>query len=207
MKKAFSRKALQDLFEPVARLLAICAGVALALGLVNLVTDPIIRKAALREKNAVLTKLAGNDIPGQARTAFPLEIIKTTYETVWFPQLKSYADRSLVERCYERSSTGNYFLKRGLPEPDLVSLSGIIEKNAFTFKSRVRAWYLLKTAGEISGYILELEGAGYGGPIDIIAAYETDGTVRSFQVLRAEESPSQTKMIREDAYSRHFPGT
>jgi electron transport complex protein RnfG len=207
MAQPFDLKALKELLMPVLKLLAICAGVALALALVNLITDPIIAESNLREKNKVLAELAGGAVRSDAREAFPLEISKDAWKADLDDQNLSYTDRSVLKRSYTSTVEGAYRLKPGLSEAEAGALAVISSKTAINRKNRVQAWYVLTTGDTVTGYLLELTGSGYGGSIDIVASYEADGTVRGFRVLRAAESPAQSKQIRSPDYDRHFTGT
>jgi Na+-translocating ferredoxin:NAD+ oxidoreductase RnfG subunit len=207
MKNPLKSPAVKNLLDPVLRLLAICAAVALALGLVNLFTDPIIREAALREKTAALSQLSGPASRSVAHAGFPLEMDPAAYETLRADASVTPDGRSLMDRWYERTAAGRYIVRKGMTVEEAAALAAGLEKSAVARKGKVRAWYILKTGNEVSGFLLELAGSGYGGQIDIVAAYKPDGAVRTFKVLKADESPSQSKQIRSDDYARHFAGT
>jgi Na+-translocating ferredoxin:NAD+ oxidoreductase RnfG subunit len=196
---------LRDVLEPAARVLVICAGAALLVALVNLVTAPVIEENESRGKNSALRELTGGAAGSEARPAFPLAIDAAKFESAL--HTVSFADKLFLRRCYELSETGIYRLKKGLAAPDLISLSEIMKKHTLEPPGTVRAWYRLGNTGTGAGYILELSGSGYGGPIDILALYDPDGTVRRLTVITAEESPAQTKQITSDSYWRHFAGT
>lgn len=206
MKKPFSAPAIRDLLVPVAKLVAICAGVALALALVNLITAPVIEETKLREKNKVLAELSGNAVRSQGEAAFPLRLEQAAWDALLNNPRLTAADRSILARYYHETG-GTHALAPDFSPDDARQLSRVFAKTERGRKDKVRAWYILRSGGTISGYILELAGSGYGGEIDIVAAYEPDGTVRSFRVLHAEESPAQTKMISAPDYDRHFRGT
>jgi len=207
MAHQFDGKNWKELLIPVAKLGSICAGVALALALVNLITAPVIAEANLREKNLVLDQLSGGAARGEERAAYPLEMGQAAWQAMETDPGLSFSERSVMERCYALKDDGVYHLIPGLNEKDAAALSAVSAQSAINRKGRVRTWYVLTKGSDITGYVCELTGAGYGGPIDIIAAYAPDGTVRSFRVLRASESPAQSKQIRSDDYDRHFIGT
>lgn len=60
--------------------------------------------------------------------------------------------------------------------------------------------------GEITGYILELNGAGYGGAFTVVASYNTDGSVISAKMMSNSETPGLGKKAEESWYMQMFAG-
>ena len=59
--------------------------------------------------------------------------------------------------------------------------------------SVVRTYYTVSQGQTASGYILDLEGAGYGGEMSIFASYAPDGEIRAARLLDNLETPGLGK--------------
>lgn len=57
-----------------------------------------------------------------------------------------------------------------------------------------------------SGWILELEGRGYGGKMTIISAYKADGEVIDAKLLQNSETVGFGKKAEEEGYMKIFAG-
>ena len=55
--------------------------------------------------------------------------------------------------------------------------------------------------------LLELEGSGYGGEMNILARYDWDGTVRAVRLMDNSETPGLGKKAENPAYMEKFIGT
>ena len=96
-------------------------------------------------------------------------------------------------------------MKRGLEKSSLLSLAGeIIKPDIFKGRGVVRAWYRLESGGIVTGFLVELSGTGYGGPLSLIALYDPDGTVKALKILNSDENHFRNKQIQSDTYVRHF---
>jgi electron transport complex protein RnfG len=61
--------------------------------------------------------------------------------------------------------------------------------------------------GEGAGMILELQGAGYGGDMKILARYDKEGTIRAVKLMDNTETPGLGKKAESPAYMDKFIGT
>ena len=71
----------------------------------------------------------------------------------------------------------------------------------------VVAYYPVKNSGTTIGYIVELNAKGYGGPMKMMALYNTDGEIVSVVLLDNEETPGLGKKAEEESYMNKFIGT
>jgi electron transport complex protein RnfG len=67
--------------------------------------------------------------------------------------------------------------------------------------------YPVTKEGRNAGSLLELEGAGYGGAMKILARYDRDGTVRAVRLMDNSETPGLGKKAENPAYMEKFIGT
>ncbi len=62
------------------------------------------------------------------------------------------------------------------------------------------------TADNGAGYVFILDGAGYGGTIEIIVGISSDGTIKGTQVLDHSETAGLGARIAEDEWNDRFVG-
>lgn len=60
--------------------------------------------------------------------------------------------------------------------------------------------------GEVSGYVLQLKGKGYGGEITIIASYDTKGALIKAQMTEDSETAGLGKNAENEWYMELFTG-
>jgi Na+-translocating ferredoxin:NAD+ oxidoreductase RnfG subunit len=58
-----------------------------------------------------------------------------------------------------------------------------------------------------SGWILEMEGRGYGGPMTIVASYDTDGSIMVSRFMDNNETVGFGKKAEKPSYMEIFSGT
>jgi electron transport complex protein RnfG len=68
-------------------------------------------------------------------------------------------------------------------------------------------FYDLLKEGSVSGYVLQIEAAGYGGPMTMLAGYTTAGEVIGVELLDNAETPGLGTKAEEDGYMDKFIGT
>jgi electron transport complex protein RnfG len=61
--------------------------------------------------------------------------------------------------------------------------------------------------GELAGYILGLQSAGYGGQITLVASYALSGELLAAQVLNHSETPGLGAKAADASYMDKFMGT
>ncbi|MGI6466431.1 MAG: FMN-binding protein [Sphaerochaetaceae bacterium] len=66
---------------------------------------------------------------------------------------------------------------------------------------------LLNEQDQVSGYILQLQGVGYGGPMTLMAGYLLNGEVIDVRLLSNSETPGLGKKAETVAYMQKFVGT
>lgn len=65
---------------------------------------------------------------------------------------------------------------------------------------------LTKSDGTVGGYLLELKSGGYGGPMTIMASYNTDGSLIGAKLTNNSETAGLGKKAEEDWYMAMFVG-
>ena len=63
------------------------------------------------------------------------------------------------------------------------------------------------SGGAEASSILRLIGAGYGGDMEILAAYASDGTILAVELMDNQETPGLGKAAEKDSYMTKFIGT
>lgn len=63
---------------------------------------------------------------------------------------------------------------------------------------------LLDEGGALVGYILQIDGVGYGGAMNVMSSYTTDGTIIDAQLLANSETPGLGKKAEESSYMDKF---
>lgn len=71
----------------------------------------------------------------------------------------------------------------------------------------VLGYYPVQNNGQITAYILELSGTGYGGTMKILAMYEPTGKILKAQLLEHNETPGLGDRAKDPAYMQKFIGT
>ncbi|HMM05545.1 MAG TPA: FMN-binding protein [Clostridiales bacterium] len=67
-------------------------------------------------------------------------------------------------------------------------------------------WYTASTDGEIIGYIVPSESKGYGGSIKLLVAVSPAGTVMSYTIIDANETPGLGDKAEKSPFIDQFPG-
>lgn len=71
----------------------------------------------------------------------------------------------------------------------------------------VNAYCILNKDNQNTGYILQLKGNGYGGPLVITASYDLDGAIMQVKLVSDSETPGVGKKAELDGYMDKFIGT
>ncbi|MGI6432838.1 MAG: FMN-binding protein [Sphaerochaetaceae bacterium] len=66
---------------------------------------------------------------------------------------------------------------------------------------------LVDQDGSFAGYILQLQGIGYGGVMSVMASYTLDGTVIAARLLANSETPGLGKKAENPSYMEKFTTT
>jgi electron transport complex protein RnfG len=82
-----------------------------------------------------------------------------------------------------------------------------VDKVSVEKEGVVKAYYPVDKDGSLFGYILDLEGIGYGGEMKILAAYRKDGVIYSVRLLDNTETPGLGKKAESPDYMNKFKGT
>jgi Na+-translocating ferredoxin:NAD+ oxidoreductase subunit G len=71
---------------------------------------------------------------------------------------------------------------------------------------KVTGYYpIYGTGGDnVTGYILQLVGSGYGGEMNLIAKYDTGGTILGAVLMENQESPGLGKKAEDPGYMEKF---
>jgi electron transport complex protein RnfG len=83
----------------------------------------------------------------------------------------------------------------------------IIGKAMLTDDQVVQTYYPVKKNGQLTGYILELLGSGYGDRLKLLALYAPTGEIRKVQLLEHNETPGLGDKAQDPAYMWKFIGT
>lgn len=87
-----------------------------------------------------------------------------------------------------------------------VAPAGTIGEEKAADDSVVTSYYPVEDGSEISGYILNLKGAGYGGDLIILASYTPDGSVIGSVLMEHDETPGLGKEAENDWYMEKYLG-
>ena len=71
----------------------------------------------------------------------------------------------------------------------------------------INALYPLYKEGTLSGYILSLNGNGYGGAFNLMVSYTLEGDVIDARMLRNSETPGLGKKAEKAEYMEKFQNT
>lgn len=95
-------------------------------------------------------------------------------------------------------------------EDALKEVSGEFEvgsQREISSNDTIKALYLLEdNNGEHTGYILQLEGTGYGGPMTLMAGFLTGGEIIDAKLLNNSETPGLGKKAESPSYMQKFVG-
>lgn len=78
----------------------------------------------------------------------------------------------------------------------------LVNDNSFVSK-----YYPLASNNVIEGYILELNSSGYGGPISLVASYNSNGQILKIKMVSNSETPGIGKKSENAGYMDMFVGT
>ncbi|MFA5513646.1 MAG: FMN-binding protein [Sphaerochaetaceae bacterium] len=96
-------------------------------------------------------------------------------------------------------------------EDALKEVSGEFEvgsQREISSNDTIKALYLLEdNNGEHTGYILQLEGTGYGGPMTLMAGFLTGGEIIDAKLLNNSETPGLGKKAENKTYMDKFKMT
>jgi electron transport complex protein RnfG len=81
------------------------------------------------------------------------------------------------------------------------------EEVAVSGDTAVNGYYPLTRGGEKAGYILNITGIGYGGDMELLAAYAVTGEIRSVALMDNLETPGLGKEAEKPEYMVKFIGT
>ncbi|MBN2626509.1 MAG: FMN-binding protein [Spirochaetales bacterium] len=70
----------------------------------------------------------------------------------------------------------------------------------------VSARYPITDGGDLTGYILALNGSGYGGEMKLLASYSLDGTLLKAILMENNETPGLGKKAEKSEYMDKFIG-
>lgn len=87
-----------------------------------------------------------------------------------------------------------------------VSTGGIIGEETVIEDAVVKSYYRVEKDGEVSGYILNLKGSGYGGDLIILASFTADGNVFGSVLMEHDETPGLGKEAENDWYMEKYLG-
>ncbi len=110
----------------------------------------------------------------------------------------------------------------GITEPQIIARKAQEEKDALAYlvpsgktgqritvdeEGIVRGYYPVEEGGSLFGYVLQLQGMGYGGEMKLMAAYRKDGVIQSSRLLDNLETPGLGKRAETPEYMAMFKGT
>jgi Na+-translocating ferredoxin:NAD+ oxidoreductase RnfG subunit len=196
---------MNEILKPGLRLFYICAAAALALGLVNFITDPVIRERKAAVELTATQSLISGDISEQY-VALPPAIGRADFENELLAKIKTDSQRAIMLEAYRLGPDDAYVLKKNLSPDEMTVLSTILASVGFHSNEVVRGYRLVKEAGALKGFALELYGRGYGGEMKLIAAYQVDGTLINAKLLDNGETPGIGKDAEQDGYMKMFFG-
>lgn len=82
-------------------------------------------------------------------------------------------------------------------------ITGVDEYTEISGKNQ---WYTASADGEIIGYIVPSESKGYGGSMKFLVAVSPEGTVMSYTVIDANETPGLGDKAEKSPFIDQFPG-
>ena len=87
-----------------------------------------------------------------------------------------------------------------------VSPGGTIGEEIAAEDAVVQSYYAVEDSGSMTGYILNLKGAGYGGDLKILASYTPDGKLLNSVLMENDETPGLGKEAEKDWYMKKYLG-
>jgi electron transport complex protein RnfG len=94
-------------------------------------------------------------------------------------------------------------LKRALGELVISGIAGQVEPVA---DGQVYERYPVVESGELKGYILGINGNGYGGEMKLLASYSLDGTLQKAILMENNETPGLGRKAEKSEYMKKFLG-
>ena len=87
-----------------------------------------------------------------------------------------------------------------------VSPGGTIGEETPADDAVVTSYYTVKDGDKVTGYILNLKGAGYGGDLIILASYKAGGELFGSVMMENDETPGLGKEAEKDWYMKKYIG-
>lgn len=87
-----------------------------------------------------------------------------------------------------------------------VSPGGTIGAEQAVDESIVQSYYPVEKENVLTGYILNLKGAGYAGDLILLASYSPKGEVIGSVLMQDEETPGLGKEAEKDWYMKKYLG-
>jgi hypothetical protein len=167
-----------NLIQPYLRLGLIGAAAAAIVVTASLLLEPLAASREKRAESELVQSLAPGAEIGERRASFPLTITRSQLGDILalFP---GQAGRLKVENCYEPGPEGTMTLKHNLTADGLDGLSTALESVKYKNSGPVRAYQRVARAGVPAGFLVELEGKGFGGTMSLLALYAPDGTLQN----------------------------
>ena len=156
------------LLDMTFRLTLICAAAAFILGIVNIVTEPVIIERKRIEKEKALKALSDGDHVGE----------------IQLPANSDVLHNQLMASLIEHGVIGS---GDEIDEKELITSIYPVDKN-----------------GEITKYILQLEGNGYGGKMILLAVFSLDGSFVKAKLMENNETPGLGKKAEDSLYYNMF---
>jgi len=79
-------------------------------------------------------------------------------------------------------------------------------KKEYVSQGEVKAYYKIIYNKRVVGYVLDLVGTGYGGPLKILAGYKTNGQLFAAKLMENKETPGLGKKAESKEYMNRFIG-
>ncbi|MBN1525581.1 MAG: FMN-binding protein [Spirochaetales bacterium] len=199
---------MKELLIPGVKLFTICLAAALLLGLINAVTKGPIADAEKQTVEKALKEIKFDGERGDYLVAPPVELSKEIYEKTVLANTTDTVSKDTIQKLYTGKDENTVMLTTTLTAADIISAAAVFTAiKEYKPKGAVRAMFPLKKGDEISGFILEIWGVGYGGDIKMFGVYDKDGTVRDALILKDAETPGLGKKARDKGYMDKYIGT
>ncbi|HBP37406.1 MAG TPA: hypothetical protein DD640_01435 [Clostridiales bacterium] len=95
---------------------------------------------------------------------------------------------------------------RKLLFPEAADFAEIENIDPSSFAGLVDAYQVLDAGGNAQGYLVTAEYRGYGGDVQVLIAYGTDGKILRLKVLSNDETPGLGKKVESDSFLSQFVG-
>lgn len=199
-------KKILDMLIPGLKLFLICSVAALSLGLINEVTEPVIKENKAREEALALKALFPSGLPSKKIVALPF-VDKVDFESQILNKIVTDEHKNLVLEYYNLdSNTNQYMRKKGISLQDLLALSEIFINIEYKSPAPIKGYYVVSSGEDLLGYAVEVCGSGYGGDMKILAAYNADGVILTARLLDNLETPGLGKKAEDKEYMNKFIG-